>query len=456
MKSSKAEIERRVHAVPRVVFEAQQLTSYGGLVLFQPLFSSLELLKRLRECFAHVGGRRVFGLARVMFQLIVHVLLGFKRLRDRDYYADDPLVCRVLGVRRLPDVSTITRTLTVAETSCVEKLRALLRRFVVDRLVKLGLARVTVDFDGSSLSTTRRAEGSAVGYNTTRKGARGYYPLFANISQVGQFFDVLHRPGNVHDSRGAADFIQARILDVKRALPQAVVEARFDGAFYDDAIFGMLELHGVEYSATVPFLRFPWMRELVENGRWLRINSEWSYFESFAHHKMWDDPRRVIFVRRRRAVRHKGPLQLDLFELIDHEYEYKAIVTNKSASAAAVLRFHNGRGIQEAEFAECKQFTALGYIPCRRLVANQLFLLASLFAHNLARELQMRAADAWRGTKPTRAALLEFFSLGTLRHLLLRRAGRLTTPQRKLTLTIAASGSARQEFERILQYPDPA
>jgi hypothetical protein len=30
--------------------------------------------------------------------LIVHLLLGFRRLRDIDYYADDPIVKRVVGV----------------------------------------------------------------------------------------------------------------------------------------------------------------------------------------------------------------------------------------------------------------------------------------------------------------------------------------------------------------------
>jgi hypothetical protein len=30
-----------------------------------------------------------------------------------------------------------------------------------------------------------------------------YYPLFSTIAQAGQFLDLLHRPGNVHDSRDA-------------------------------------------------------------------------------------------------------------------------------------------------------------------------------------------------------------------------------------------------------------
>jgi len=57
--------------------------------------------------FEYLGHRRDFGHARVLLQLVTHVLMGFKRLRDRDSYADDPLVCRVLGVSRVPEGTAV-------------------------------------------------------------------------------------------------------------------------------------------------------------------------------------------------------------------------------------------------------------------------------------------------------------------------------------------------------------
>ena len=64
-----------------------------------------------------------------------------------------------------------------------------------------------MDFDGSVLSTGRVAEGTAVGFNKKKKGQRSYYPLFSTIAQTGQVLDLYHRPGNVHDSNGAEQFI---------------------------------------------------------------------------------------------------------------------------------------------------------------------------------------------------------------------------------------------------------
>ena len=43
--------------------------------------------------------------------LIVHFLLGYRQLQDIRYYRDDPVVHRLLGVKRLPDVATLSRTL---------------------------------------------------------------------------------------------------------------------------------------------------------------------------------------------------------------------------------------------------------------------------------------------------------------------------------------------------------
>jgi hypothetical protein len=454
VKSRKAEIVRRVHALPALAYDEERaLTSFSGLVLFQGLFQALGLAAQLRRCFAHLGGSRVYGLARIVHQLIVHVLLGFRRLRDRDYYAADPLVCRVLGVTKLADTATISRTLAGGDKRAVDKLRAVVRENTLRRAAAEHLPRVTLDFDGSIQSTTRHAEGTAVGYNKIRKGARSYYPLYCVLAQLGMFIDMHHRPGNVHDSNGAKEYIKACLTAVKERLGRVVLEARLDSAFFDERVLSMLEELKVEYAASLPFARFVGLRHLVDaRVKWRRIDDDWSFFETTWRPKSWSALRRVIFARRRRKVRRKGPLQLDIFEPIDHEFEYKALVTNKTFSAAAAIKFLNGRGVQEAIYAEAKQFAALGYIPCKRLVANQLYTLSSMLAHNLSRELQLRARPTRRSCSPKRTALFPLATLGTIRDRLIRRAGRLTRPQGRFTLTVAASGPARDDFARILDH----
>ena len=86
----------------------------------------------------------------------------------------------------------------------------------------------------------------------------------------------------------------------------------------------------------------------------------------------------------------KGPVQLDLFEPYVYGYEFKVIVTNKSLNAHAIVDYHGGRGSQEGVFGELKTQCQMDYIPVRRRAGNETYLLASLFAFNLIRELQMQ------------------------------------------------------------------
>ena len=188
--------------------------------------------------------------------LVVHLIIGHRRLRDVDYYRDDEMVKRVLGLKRLPDVSTVSRSLSGADEQSVGKVRVASSTVVMGRLVAERFASVTLDFDGSVLSTGRHAEGTAVGFNKKNKGARSYYPLFCTVAQTDQVLDVHHRPGNVHDSNGADTFIEHCVRTVRASLPRAKIEVRIDSAFFNQAIVDRLHSLGAKFTISVPFVRF--------------------------------------------------------------------------------------------------------------------------------------------------------------------------------------------------------
>jgi len=368
MMSRRSDVRCKAHAIAELKFETQSLTSFAGLVLLQQFFTSIDLKARLRRCFRHLSGT-VFGRATIFPQLIVHLLLGYRELRDSQYYRDDPLVQRVLGLKRLPDVATISRMLKNADAKSVENLRSLLRSMLFDRLKTLGLARITVDFDGSVQSTGRFAEGTAVGFNKKKKGARSYYPLFCTMAQTGQVLDFLHRSGNVHDSNGAQAFILTCLQAVREMLPGVQIEVRMDSAFFSDEIISALEAWGIEFTVSVPFERFAELKGMIEGRRrWRRLNGQVSYFETAWKPKAWDQRFRFVFVRTRTKKQFKGPVQLDRFIPYEYGYEFKVIVTNKPLKAKRLVAFHEGRGSQEGIFAELKSQCQMGYVPVRTRV----------------------------------------------------------------------------------------
>ena len=451
MKSSKAQILAKFHKIPVLRFEDQQLTSFGGLLVFQQLFNRLQLKQRLKACFAHLKLSPIFGRHLVVLLLIVHLLLGFRRLREVDYYRDDPIVLRLMGLRRLPDVATICRALGQIDADGVEHVRQLSRGMVLEGLQREQLPRVTLDFDGSVQSTKGHAEGTAVGFNKNKKGARSYYPLFCTVAQTGQFFDLFHRPGNVHDSNGAAEFMVACFIEARAALKNSIFESRVDSAFFNQQVLAVFNEQQVNFTASVPFERFTALKAMVEQRkRWKKIDTQWSYFETQWKPKSWNSRFRFIFTRKKTKRQHKGPMQLDLFEPRDFNYDYRVLVTNKGESAKNVVLFHHGRGAQEAIFGDAKNDAALDAIPTKRLTGNQVFTLCAMIAHNLSRELQMLAAPTMSRTLPKRPAVWAFEKLDTLRHRIIQRAGRFTRPQGQLTLTNSANEAVRKDLMHFL------
>jgi hypothetical protein len=452
MKCSKASIHRKTHRIPEIQFEDQRLTSFAGLVLFQALCNRLGLKEQLTACFRHLKVSPIFGHGLTVLLLIVHLLLGYRRLQDMRYYRDDPMVRRLLGLDRLPDVATVSRTLAGMDNRSVDKLRRFNRQQVLQRVGDLSLARITLDFDGSVLATGRFAEGTAVGFNRKKKGQRSYYPLFCTLAQTGQVLDVWHRPGNVHDSNGAKAFILDCIHEISAVLPRATIEVRMDSAFFSDAIVSMLNAEGVEFSISVPFERFTELKDMIERRkRWRYLGDRCDFFENLWKPKRWQTKQRFLFIRTGNRKQYKEPVQLDLFIPYEYGYDFKVIVTNKRLGARKVLSYHNGRGAQEGIFAELKSQTQMDYVPTRRQAGNQVFVLAAMLAHNLNREMQMLAGEQQRNTTERRAPLWQFTQLGTLRRKLIQRAGRLTRPQGKLTLTMSANTAVKSE---LLHYLD--
>lgn len=444
-------ISGKTHALPQLAFEEQRLTSFGGAVVFHPLFQRIKLLERLQACCRHLAGHAAYGGGRVLRVLVLHLLLGYRQLRELDCYRDDPLVKHLLGLRLMPSVPTLSRALNAFDAASVVKTTDLNRTLCLDRLGLLNPARVTLDFDGSVLGTKRHAEGTAVGYCKKKKGLRSYYPLFCTLAQTGQALDMLHRPGNVHDSNGALEFIAECIHAVRLVVPDAQIEVRMDSAFFDDPLIALLEGLGVEYTLSVPFQRFTELKTFIERRTfWWPMGGALAYFERSWKPKAWTTQRRFLFIRKGVPLQQKAPIQLDLFEPRQFGFEFKVVLTNKTNSARKVVRFHEGRGAQEGVFAQLKDQTQMDYVPVRSLAGNQIYLLCTLLAHNLGRELQMQTDPGARGTTEKRSPLWIFKSLRTLQNTLIRCAGRLTRPQGKLTLTMNANPTVQRDLLHYL------
>ena len=479
MKHSRADVRGKARPVLDIRFEPQSLTSYSGLIVFQHLFSLIGIKERLWRCFRHLKDNPIYGHHMIMMLRMwpctfarqvraaraqvqadaegdVAVAIAVEQLEAALGAEGGTCAAAQAIVNHLFPLSKSTvrstgRSLANADEQSVAKVRSASRRLVTERLAHERCSRVTLDYDGSVLSTGRHAEGTAVGFNKKKKGARSYYPLFCTIAQTDQVLDVHHRPGNVHDSNGADAFIDHCVSHVRSCLPRAKVETRIDSAFFNETITQRLHSLGVAFTISVPFERFADLKGLVEGRkRWRRMAVGLDYFETRWKPKSWNARHRFILIRKQVRCRNKLPIQLDLFQPAVYGYEFKVIVTNKRMSPRKVVAFHEGRGSQEGIFAELKTHCQMDYIPVKTRVGNQLYMFAGILAHNLTRELQIQLDPRARGTTAKRAALWCFREIGTLRRTLIQCAGRMIRPAGKLVLSMNSNESRERELRHAL------
>ena len=452
MKFSRSATRSSTKSIPRLRFEDQRLSSFSGIIIFQRLFQDIQLKMQLKRCFSHQGSSSSYGLHNIAFLLILHMLIGWRRLSDVQYYKEDPMILRTLGLKRLPHVSAISRSMKNMDECSVRKVSGLARKLVVDRIHEERFNTLTFDFDGSVISTkSRGTEGTAVGFNKKKKGSRSYYPILATVAQTGQVYSLQNRPGNVHDSNGAKQFIEEILNDARSEFPNSRLESRLDSAHFNENTCFWLDDNDIEFSVSVPFERYPALKGIIESrSRWRRIDKEWSFFETEWCPNKWNRDFRFIFYRHKIKKQRKGPLQLDLFVPLDFDYDYKVVITNKTVKAKSVLLFHNGRGSQETIFGDMKTDCPFDYIPTRRASGNEIWMLCSVLTHNLSHEIQMQTMKRSIVTSPKRACHYVFEKLGSLRHRLIQRAGRITKPNGILTLTMSGNKAVADELQRFL------
>lgn len=428
----------------------ESLTSFAGLCVVHAWLTRLGIPEGLRNTFKSANSPK--QLPRMFLLLAVVRLLGFRRLRELDAHRNDPLLLQTVGLQRIPDHSTIGRCFNRHfDEAALGRVRSANRQSVTEAA---GLSRSktwTLDFDGTVFRTRRLAENTASGFNPTRKGERSYYPLFCTLAQTAQVFDVLHRPGNVHDSNGAGAFME----DCLSAVPAGIsVEVRADSAFFSERIVEVLSPRS-RFTVSLPFMRFPVLKGKIESANhWVRISADTDCFELDWRPACWSHQEiRLVALRRRQQVRRKGPLQLDLFEPRDFEYTYSVVATNDTGCPRRVVARHHGRGAQEGLLGELKNQLHADVTAFKRQAANAGSMWASIFAHNLLRRIQMETTPPARDSRSwKRPANWAFKKAKTLRGLIVR-AGRITRPGNLVELVIGGGPEIVSQLEKLMPIP---
>jgi hypothetical protein len=447
----RADLRRRINGKLSVRYSATGLSSFSGLELIRQYVSQVGLAEMIRRQAQRALPSCDFGRVPMVLLVLALLITGGRRVRHIGYLETDPLVKRFCGLAQVPVPRTVGRWLSAFDHSGVEALLSL-NEGLVGRVIRdSGVRRLTLDVDGSVVSTGLQVEGARRGYNPHRRKVPSYYPITAYEAQTGQILRVHNRAGNVHDGKASLGFLQALFAQLDASLPRRpVLEMRMDGAFFRKDIVDLLEDQGVEYAIKVPF--YPWLglkEAIAKRRRWRRVDGTVDCFDMRLAIPTWQRNVRVVVYRKRVAHRTPKNFQLDLFDPDDGYYEYAAVVTNKVVTGRTLWFFMCGRGAHEKVYGELKSGFAFDCVPTQRYQANSAWQVLSIMAFNLIRGFQARTTAEGRHTNRKRRTLRRFEQIHTLRYRFLNRAGLLVQPNGRATLDVGDNFMVKERFEKI-------
>jgi Transposase DDE domain group 1 len=448
---SRNRIRARVKTDLPITFSDERISAHAGLELFRRYFGAIDLAGRLREAFRGLAAEGDYGATRFVLCLVGLLLAGGRRITHLRILERDPVLLRFVGLHRLPSDRTLVRWMKRVPFAAIERLATVVRDLVYDAIDHCGFARLTIDVDGSVLRTGVRVEGAARGYNPHHPKDKSYYPLTAHLAQTGQVLRVWNRPGNVHDSHGAVEFLRILLGDLRARFGRRHrLEIRLDGAFCQPDLLHCLDREDVEYGIKLPLWQWLNLRpRIASRERWTAVDTTVSGFALWLEIPTWKMRKRVVVYRKRVSHRSRKNFQLDLFSPDDGHFEYSAVITNKTLGVAPLWHFMAGRGAHEKTLSELKQQLAFDAIPTQDRQANSLWLQLSALTHNLVRSFQLALGVSRRPNGWKRTYRYVFESLQTLRFTLIQQPARIVRPGGRAELRFTVSDLARRRIEHV-------
>jgi hypothetical protein len=433
----------------RVEFTESGLTSYAGLELLIRYFRSIRLNETIRRHLGTAGLRGDYGSPPMVRLVLGLLIVGGRRLMHVDFLRGDVLFRRFCGLRHLPSARTLSRWLKQFKGSSIEALRTLNAQIVAPVVEALSLRTLTVDVDGSVVSTGLQVERAFRGFNPHHRKVPSYYPITAFLAETGHILRVKNRSGNVHDGKASITFLRDLFRQSEETLGRGYrLNFRMDGAFFASPVLRLLRAKGAGYAIKVPFWHWLEITRLIqERQRWRQVTRGVGAFEKTI--PVWGMNLRVVIYRKRVHHRSRKNFQLDLFDPNNGYYEYSAITTNLSWNARRLWNFMAGRGLHEKVIGQLKSHLAFDTIPTNQYGANSAWQQIVALAHNLLVNFQVQAGSVRRHRTEKRTTLYSLKTVQTLRFEVFNRAGRIIRPNGATVLRLSSVGAHKLTFMRL-------
>jgi hypothetical protein len=439
-------------------FDAEHITSDGGVVLLHKVDRKFGLVRRLAKCFIDHRDPELIehGVEELLRQRLFGICCGYEDLNDHSALRDDPLLAAVVGKgdplgrdRRekkdrghpLASPSTLNRLeLTPADATAASRYRKVvydgeaIADFFVDVYLDAQPKRpkeIILDLDATDDLIHGAQEGRFFhGYY----GNYCYLPLYIF---AGDFLLCAKlRKSDIDGSAGSLDEVKRIVARIQARWPKTRFVLRADSGFARDELMTWCEENDVDFifglaknsrlEAMISTELEAVKREAEKSGAAARMFRELRYQTL----NSWNRERRVVA-----KAEHLGDKSNPRFVVTSfspEQWEARALYED----------LYCARGDMENRIKEQQLDMFADRTSAHTMRANQLRLWFSSVAYvliNLLRHFGLRGTE------------LEHAQAGTIRLKLLKLGALVRVSVRRVVLSLSAAAPVREVFHRITQ-----
>lgn len=427
---------------PRIkfAFTDHPITTWAGTILLRLYFEYIGLRTQIESSldsrFKKISNNRIQPVD-VLLAWMFGVTMGANRFEHLTRYRQEPLLGRLLGLKRFPSPDTIRRLFLRFDYRAVTEISETLFRFSLSRIPWI-LTGHTLDLDSTVFQRYGEQEGSLKGYNPTKRGRPSHHPLIAFLSESRRLLWAVMRSGNAGTANGASGFLDQALTMLPSG--HGISMLRADSGFFSKEFLAHLEDKQLPYIIVARLTRM--VRTLVLSripaGAWRRVSAGVEVADICVSLPNWNGKtRRFVCMRQELSIRPNASGR-KLFDLPD--YTYHLMVTDLPYAAEMVIRMYAGRADSENRIKELKDDLGLGHFVLNSFDATDAtFRMGCVLYNLLAGFRETVLPNRWFGRRLT-----------AIRDHVLRVGADLIPKANTLVIRFAVPRGDRAEFIRRL------
>ncbi len=430
-------------------FDADHISSDGGLVLLHRTDRRFGLMRKFAACFRDLRDPELIhhSVEELVRQRVFGIACGYEDLVDHATLRQDPLLAAVVGkadpAQQLASPSTLNRLeLTPADATAQARYRKVvydaqaLEAFFVDAFLdahRRPLPEVVLDLDATDDPIHGTQEGRFFhGYY----GNYCYLPLYIFAGDF--LLSAKLRTSDIDAAAGALEEVERIVARIRARWPTTRIILRADSGFARDGLMSWCEENGVDFvfglarnerlqgmiAAELQLVRTVSLEE--RDGAPTRTYRELRYRTLDS----WTCERRVV--AKAEWLGDKSNPRFVVTSLSQQEYEARALYE----------QLYCARGDMENRIKEQQLYLIADRTSAHTLRANQLrlwFASAAYVLLNLLRHFGLRGTE------------LERAQAGTIRLKLLKVAALVRVSVRRVVLSLSAAAPVKDLFARIAE-----